>query len=276
MQRVFAWSRQRSHVAGFVCLLILAGCPPEGEPVPGETRIFDGILFQWCPPGSFSMGSPDGELGHQENESPVHVVTLTEGFWLSKYEVNQWVWEYVLGDDPDLHYPDYPMVSRTWEEVRAFINTLNTKSSHVTYRLPTEAEWEYACRAGSTTRFYWGNDPSETKIDDHAWYEENVDLNTYPVGINPVGQKKPNAWGLHDMSGNVAELCRDWFSNYSTGLVIDPTGSSTGEAHVTRGGSWINPAAECRSARRTKQVPHGRSGHVGFRLVRTELQRSES
>lgn len=276
MQRKQGWRRMQTCVVGFVCLVTLAGCPPSGDPLPGETRLFDGILFQWCPAGSFSMGSLVSESGHQSDESPVHAVTLTKGFWLSKYEVTQAQWESVMGDDPFLDgYPEYPIFARRWKDVRKFLNALNSQNSSVTYRLPTEAEWEYACRAGTKTRFYWGNDPNMTQIDGYEWYKGNVDLGAYPVGINPVGQKKPNPWGLHDMSGNVSELCRDWYSAYSAGWAIDPAGpSSAGDSRVVRGGSWFHDAVDCRSARRGTQVRYGQSGHVGFRLVRTELRRA--
>ena len=129
------------------------------------------------------------------------------------------------------------------------------------YRLPTEAEWEYACRAGTTTRFYYGDDPGYADLTNYAWYLDNSDGTTHPVG-----QKLPNPWGLYDMAGNVWEWCRDWYDLYPGGSVTDPQGPGTGSKRLIRGGSWLRPGLESRSANRVRffDVP---DGSIGFRVV---------
>lgn len=253
----------------FACvaiLLILAGCVGGNvDPIAGETRTFDGIEFQWCPSGTFAMGSPTSELGHESDEN-LHEVTLTKGFWLSKFEVTQSQWEEIMGNNPSLFSGDDRPVERVrWDDVQEFLIVLNANTTGATYRLPTEAEWEYACRAGSTTRFYWGEDTDESEIGTYAWYEGNDGYTTYPVG-----QKEPNAFGLYDMTGNVQEWCQDRHGEYPPGPVTDPTGSEVGSGRVIRGGAFSDSALLCRTANRSKTLSIVFADNLGFRLARTQ------
>ena len=248
-----------------ICSISSTGCPSGGrDPVPGATRTFDGIEFQWCPPGTFAMGGPTIESGHEDDET-LHEVTLTKGFWLSKHEITQSQWTDRIGENPSFFEgDDLPVENVTWEDVQEFLVVLNTAVSGATYRLPTEAEWEYACRSETTTRFYWGNDAAETEIDDNAWYSENC------VATQPVGELEPNAWGLLDMSGNVYEWCQDKYGVYPTNAVTDPIGSDAGNTRVVRGGSYVDAALECRTPNRDFRNPDVPIFNIGFRLLRTE------
>ena len=249
-----------------VCLVFTLGCPSGNNngPVPGETRTFDGIEFQWCPSGTYVMGSPQGEEGHDSDETQ-HQVTISHGFWLGKYEVTQSQWESVMGSNPSL-FPgaNRPVEAVSWEDVQDFIAALNTgKGGAAEYRLPTESEWEYACRAGTTSRFYWGEDSDETTIDSHAWYNGNSSAETHAVG-----EKLPNVWGLYDISGNVFEWCQDRYGPYPSGPVTDPQGPSSGILRVARGGSWAHVPSACRSAERLSAPVDVQFSDIGLRLVR--------
>ena len=204
----------------------------------GTPRVFDGIEFVWIPPGEFRMGSTSRHA--DSDEKPVTRVRLTRGFWLGKYEVTQRQWEGVMGSNPSGFNScggDCPVEGFSWNDAQEFIGKLNGRSGGRRYRLPTEAEWEYAARAGTTTDTYAGditkpsgNDPVLNRI---AWYRENSG-----GGTHPVGRKAPNAWGLHDMLGNVREWVGDWYGDYSGGTVTDPDGPRSGSVRVNRGGSW--------------------------------------
>lgn len=261
--------RFRTLVLGAVAAMVLTAlcsCPGPGEPTPGETRTFDGMEFQWCPAGSFAMGSPGMEAGAYPDET-LHEVTLSMGFWLGKCEVTQARWEAVMGVNPS-YYPgaERPVESVSWEDIQDYLLILNATTSGGTYRLPTEAEWEYACRAGTTTRYYWGNDDALTDIDAYAWYAANSNNESHPVG-----EKLPNGWGLYDMTGNVDELCQDWYGQYPEGPVTDPQGPDVGETRVARGGDWGIGARGCRCAWRDSQEnPNVGYEAVGFRLLRTQ------
>jgi formylglycine-generating enzyme required for sulfatase activity len=253
-----------------VSLLLATGCPFSNDgPVPGETRIFDGIEFQWCPPGTFMMGSPESEVGRLVDETR-HQVTISQGFWFGTYEVTQAQWAAVMGSNPSqFSGADRPVEQVSWEDVRFFITALNVGNGKRAiggpYRLPTEAEWEYAYRAGTTTRFYWGEDPTETEIPDYAWYMSYAGNVTHNAG-----EKLPNAWGLYDMSGNVYEWCQDWYAEYLAGPVTDPGGPAAGTTiRVLRGAAWLNDPASCRAASHFNGSPGSRDHAVGFRLLRT-------
>ncbi len=229
-----------------------------------------GMKFKYIKPGSFMMGSPSGESG-RDNDETRHRATLTRGYYLQTTEVTQGQWEAVMGTKPwsgekyVRDNPNCPAVYISWDDCKEFIRKLNKKEGADNYRLPTEAEWEYACRAGSTTRFSFGN--SDSLLGDYAWYCGNA----WDIGnkyAHRVGGKKPNAWGLYDMHGNVWEWCRDWKGGYS-GTVSDPTGPSSGSLRVFRGGSWGNGAGYCRSAYRGDFSPGYRYVNLGFRLART-------
>ena len=213
----------------------------------------------WIPPGEFLMGSPDGERGRDGDEGSQHRVRITKGFWMGKYEVTQKQWETVMGHNPSRFKGDgrRPVESVSWDDCQEFLKKLNSRASSPGFRLPTEAEWEYACRAGTTTRFYWG-DHSDSA---HAWYRDNSGRHPHPVG-----EKKPNAWGLYDMSGNVWEWCHDRYGNYSPKPVTDPRGPSSGSNRVLRGGSWTNYARYCRSSNRLRLTASNQYNIVGVRL----------
>ncbi len=221
---------------------------------PGErlVKTVNGVefAFRWCPAGSFQMGSESGN----SDEKPVHEVTLTRGFWLLETEVTQAQWQAVMGNNPSyFHGNNLPVECVSWEDCKEFCTKLSSQGLNVS--LPTEAQWEYACRAG-TTGAYAGN------LDEMAWYDDNSGSTTHEVG-----QKKPNAWGLYDMHGNVYEWCSDWWDSYSESPASDPTGPSSGTLRVFRGGSWNNDAQYCRSANRNGNTPTNRSRNIGFRPV---------
>jgi formylglycine-generating enzyme required for sulfatase activity len=225
------------------------------------------MRFRWIAPGTFTMGSPQAEVGRLPNEGPQHEVVLTRGFWLGETEVTQAQWRAVMGANPS-HFPgdDRPVERVSWDEVQRFLQGVNGRGGR--FRLPTEAEWEYAARAGSTGARYGA-------LDEIAWYGGNSGRQTHPVG-----QKAANAWGLRDMLGNVWEWCSDravrWQDGYSEGRAVDPRGPSTGPLRVARGGSCSLVAPRVRVALRVEFEPSfllsldpdGPSDTLGFRLVR--------
>ncbi|MEW6235804.1 MAG: formylglycine-generating enzyme family protein [Candidatus Omnitrophota bacterium] len=212
--------------------------------------------------GTFMMGSPEMEKDRMDNEGPQHQVTITKPFYMGKYEVTQEQWQAVMGNNPS-HFKgnNLPVERVSWDVCQTFIQKLN-QMGQGTFRLPTEAEWEYACRAGTTTSFYWGDDTSYTQIVEYAWYPGNADSKTHAVGL-----KKPNAWGLYDMSGNVWEWCLDRFGDYSSDAQNDPTGANKGDYRVVRGGSWNDISRLCRSANRSRSWPDVGDSIIGFRIV---------
>ena len=247
--------------------------------VPEGKKFFTnsiGMKFVYIPPGSFMMGSSSGELRHDSDETS-HRVILTRGFYIQTTEVTQGQWETVMGTRPwsgkdwVRGNTDHPAVYVSWNDCQEFIGRLNRKEGTSTYRLPTEAEWEYACRAGSTTRYSFGN--SDSVLGAYAVYKENA----WGVGekyAHRVGSKRPNAWGLYDVHGNVWEWCRDhcdWKDKVVTGTyrdgITDPV-STTGPARVIRGGSWSVSADLCMSANRYYSWPDDRASTLGFRITR--------
>jgi formylglycine-generating enzyme required for sulfatase activity len=229
-----------------------------------------GMEFVWIPPGTFMMGSPETEEGRYSREL-LHEVTLSKGFYMQTTEVTQGQWTAVMGHNPS-HFTgcglDCPVESVSWNDVQEFIRRLNENSEGEYYRLPKEAEWEYACRAGTSSRFNTGD--SESDLDRAGWYRKNSGLKTHPVGL-----KEPNDWGLYDMHGNVWEWCRDWYGAYSEYPIIDPTGPTNGALRVIRGGAWSSPAGSCRTAYRGRLDPDYRHHGLGFRLVRLPGQPGE-
>jgi len=226
----------------------------------------------WIPPGRFLMGSMPGEPGHGTDENPVTEVVLSQGYWLGRHEVTQAEWTSIMGPNPSgfQGLTNHPIERVTWNEARAYClkkTTIEREAGRLpegyVYRLPTEAEWEYACRAGTTTRYGFGDDPEGTELSAYGWFINNSDSST-----RPVGALKPNAWGLYDMHGNVWEWCQDlWQDAYPGGTVTNYTGPQEGWLRVARGGSWLYDASFCRSANRDNYGPDNRCSDIGFRVV---------
>ena len=220
-----------------------------------------GMEFVLIPAGEFDMGSPSNEMDRGSTEGPIHGVTISNEFYMSRYEVTQKQWREVMGDNALFFKGDtLPVEGVPWDEVQEFIRKLNEKEGTDKYRLPSEAEWEYACRAGTTTRYCFGD--SELKLGEYAWYYGSS-------GTHPVGKKKPNSWGLYDMHGNVWEWVQDvWHGDYngapSDGSVWEDDSSLF---RVSRGGSWLNNALDCRSAIRVRYTSGSRIYSLGFRLL---------
>jgi formylglycine-generating enzyme required for sulfatase activity len=225
-----------------------------------------------CPAGIFTMGSPAGEPGRSANEAQ-HQVTISKPFWLGKTEVTQGQWQAVMGNHlSQFKGVNLPVEKVSWDDAVSFCKklteraqTMDTLLDGYEYRLPTEAEWEYACRAGST-----GPYAGTGRLYDMGWHggSNGNSGNTTHV----VGTKQPNAWGLVDMHGNVFEWCQDWYGDYPTGAVTDPTGPVTGDVHtasrrVRRGGCWPDGACECRAAHRDSTTPDSKTSLVGFRVA---------
>ncbi|MBN2381664.1 formylglycine-generating enzyme family protein [bacterium] len=231
-----------------------------------------GMKFVRISPGSFLMGSPTNEPGAKENEE-LHPYSITKPFYMQITEVTQRQWEMVMGQNPaffqDLCGPDCPIEKVSWFEAQEFVEILNQKypHPHLVYRLPYEAEWEYAARAGTQKALYNGDllNPynQDFKLDKIAWYWDNSNKRPHPVA-----QKEPNAWGLFDMLGNVWEWCQEWYDvRYIYGLIDNVEEPSGDKLRVVRGGGWYSFAWRNRCASRDGAEPHLQNGDVGFRLV---------
>ncbi|MBU1171473.1 MAG: SUMF1/EgtB/PvdO family nonheme iron enzyme [Proteobacteria bacterium] len=220
--------------------------------------------FIFISPRTYIMGSPRDEVGRWASEVQ-HKVKLTQGFYLQTTEVTQDQWRDVMGDNPSIFSrcgSDCPVENVFWGDVMEFIDRLNKREGTKAYRLPTEAEWEFACRAGSPLTGAYGNDTD--KLGDFAWFKNNSEDSPHPVA-----QLKPNAWGLFDMHGNVSEWCSDWRGPYPDHDVTDPRGPYSGKFRVARGGNWFYPARSSRSADRNENLPGDRSEYLGFRVAKT-------
>jgi formylglycine-generating enzyme required for sulfatase activity len=230
-----------------------------------------GMEFVFIPNGEFDMGSPSNEKDRYSHERPVHRVKISKAFYMGKYEVTQKQWREVMGSNPSYFNGDnLPVETVSWDDVQKFIKKLNEREGTNKYRLPSEAEWEYAARAGTTTRYSFGDD--ESKLGDYAWYHANSGNKSHEVG-----QKMPNPWGLYDMHGNVWEWVQDkWHDNYKGA----PTNGSAWESgssskRISRGGGWFSRAWLLCSADRTsnndpscRRDPSDRDDDLGFRLLR--------
>ena len=238
---------------------------PSAEPAKAVVSVVNSIGMRFVPisAGTFTMG--EGQTAHK--------VTLTQAFELGQHEVTQEQYEKVMGKNPSKFKGKQknPVEMVIWNDAVEFCRKLSDlpgeKSTGYVYRLPTEAEWEYACRAGTTTAYSFGDSIGELR--DYAWYHQNS--GGFSRTTHPVGQKKPNAWGLHDMHGNVFEWCQDWYGDYPSGSVTDPTGPSSGSQRVLRGGSW-NDITFCLSAIRFGPAPDYRNNRLGFRVVRSSIK----
>jgi formylglycine-generating enzyme required for sulfatase activity len=240
--------------------------------------------FVYIRPGKFIMGSPFTEVGRENDEGPQREVTISRGFYLGKYELTQGQWQAVMGTTPwdgsisprisvYLGYPavifvqrdaDNPAVYVSWDDAQALIARLNAAAGDSLYRLPTEAEWEYACRAGTTTRWSSGNDESPLK--DYAWYSASILPNEWYA--HRVGTKKANPWGLYDMHGNVWEWVQDRYGAFPSNPQTDPLGPASGPSRVGRGGDFSRSASYTRSAYRVSYSPSSRYPNLGLRLLR--------
>ena len=243
----------------FALSLCLTGCA--GKQAQNFTS-HQGMEFVQIPAGSFMMGCSEGDGECSDQENPRHQVTISKPFYMGKYEVTQEEWEKVMGNNPSqFKGPKRPVENVSWDDVQEFLGKLNQSApSGKKYRLPTEAEWAYAARAGSTTKYSFGGDAA--KLGDYAWFEGNSGKQTHPVG-----QKLPNAWDLYDMHGNVFEWVQDWFGKYGSSPETDPTGPVSGSSRAIRGGSWFIGADRCRSAYRSSLTSDSRRDRVGFRVV---------
>jgi len=239
---------------------------------PGKLKNSIGMEFASIPAGKFLMGSPATEEGRDQNENQ-HEVTLTQGFRMGVHEVTQAQYEQVMGKNPSAFKgATLPVERVSYDDALEFCQKLSDlpaeKAAGRKYRLPTEAEWEYACRAGTSTPFHFGNELNGTQANCNG----NAPYGTTPKGpylrkTSSVGSYPANAWGLHDMHGNVMEWCQDWYGDYPKYLNKDPKGSSNGERRVLRGGSWGYGASYCRAGMRDWDAPGYRSSSCGFRLL---------
>lgn len=238
--------------------------------------------FRWIVPGTFTMGSPENEVEiiekydnaiqlnvRYENETQ-HIVTLTQGFWLADSACTQALWQAAMGSNPayfqDL--PDHPVEQVSWDDVQQFIQAINTQFPDLQARLPTEAEWEYACRVGTTTPFSFGEVITSVQVNCYGEYPYMGNLNgLYRDKTVPVKSLPPNPWGLYEMHGNILEWCEDWYDIYSESAVVDPIGPTFGKYRVLRGGSWGAPSWKARSGARGRGPSDKSHNGVGFRLA---------
>jgi formylglycine-generating enzyme required for sulfatase activity len=251
------------------------GFSKEPKQLPKElTFDLGGVKLEmvFIPAGEFIMGSPDSDSAAFPWEKPQHRVRITKPFFMGKYLVTQEQWKSVMGNNPSQFKGlKNPVETVSWDDCQEFLVKLNGKfgTGREEFQLPTEAQWEYACRAGSTTRYYFGNET--LGLSEYAWYRGNSGWKTQPVGEN-----KPNAWGLYDTHGNVWEWCSDWYDDrYNAGSPTDdPPGPSRGSDRVSRGGGWSDAALDCRSAFRYGHQPDHRGGNLGFRVARVSVEQT--
>jgi formylglycine-generating enzyme required for sulfatase activity len=279
MQHPKNWLSSLALITALVPAFLVVLCSPVSQSFARDevsstplTYLIPSINYKmvYIPPGTFMMGSPLSERGRYDDESQ-HQVTLTKGFYIGVTEVTQGQWKRIMGNNPS-HFKKCgdacPVEQVSWNDCQEFILRLNTQEKTRRYRLFSEAEWEYACRATSQSAFANGDitekdcgyDPNLDKI---GWYCGNSGEKTHPVT-----QKNPNAWGLHDMHGNVWEWCHDWHGEYPSIRVTDPKGPLSGLRRIYRGGGWNLSARRCRSAFRDSYSPNVRYKLLGFRLVR--------
>jgi formylglycine-generating enzyme required for sulfatase activity len=271
-RRNLAMNRSLSFFSVVLVLFqLLALLHPARAQAPKEITNSIGMKLVLIPKGTFMMGSPESEQGRNENENQ-HEVTISKDYYLGVYEVTQAQYEKVIGKNPSLYQgaivgnenADLPVENVSWHDAVEFCKKLSDlpeeKKAGRVYRLPTEAQWEYACRAGSKTAYSF--DDEEGLLPEYGWFSSNSSDRTHTVGL-----LDPNAWGLYDMHGNVWEWCSDRHGEYPKSAVSDPSGPKVGSIRVIRGGCWINGAANCRSAFRGRITSDVRDFHLGFRLA---------
>ncbi|HUJ10863.1 MAG TPA: formylglycine-generating enzyme family protein [Verrucomicrobiae bacterium] len=246
-------------IASVLSLLLtldaLVGCGKPQSNLKNEfaTDLGNGVTMELVliRSGSFTMGANRSTTGV---ERPAHKVTITKPFYLGKYEVTQEQWQQIMGSNPSqFKGTKNPVEQVTWNECQAFLAKLKARAAGTEFCLPSEAQWEYACRAGSTGEYCYGN--GVASLGDYAWYSGNSGGTTHPVG-----EKQPNAWGLYDMHGNVEEWCADWYGDryYADSPRRDPAGPASGQWRISRGGSWGNEAIFVNSAFRLYDKPDSR------------------
>jgi formylglycine-generating enzyme required for sulfatase activity len=243
-------------------MLVFSSGPVTADELANTYTNSIGMKFVLIPAGSFMMGADKNFEDASDEELPRHQVRISKPFYLGVYEVTQKDWAAVMGNNPSkFKGEDNPVETVSWDDAQAFVARLNQKEGHSRYRLPSEAEWEYAARAGSTSAYYFGD--NESQLGDYAWYEDNSGQEAHPVG-----QKRPNAWGLYDMIGNVWEWAQDRYgSYYANSPSADPIGPFLGDSRINRGGGWNRGARLCRSASRVGYDPARRNEDRGFRLA---------
>jgi formylglycine-generating enzyme len=224
---------------------------------------------RWIPPGNFYMGSPPSEKQRHDSETQ-HQVTLTQGFWLADTACTQALWKAVMGDNPAYftENENNPVEQVSWDDVQHFIKQLNSLMPGLGAQLPTEAQWEYACRAGTITPFSFGEiiSPELVNYDGNTPYADGEKAGCREKTV-AVKSLPANPWGLYEMHGNVWEWCSDWYDDYPATPVTDPIGSDTGSSRILRGGSWSNQAWRTRSANRGWYAPVNRDNYIGFRFA---------
>ena len=240
---------------------------PEGQPLTIESI---GMDMAWIPAGKFIMGSPRSENGHQLGEETMHQVIISRGFWMGTLEVTQEQYQKLMGENPSFWNSDPKMAVNKvdWHQAMEFCEILTDQEQNYgkipkswKFILPTESQWEYACRAGSTTVFHYGNE-RET-LSQYAWFSENSQQR-----VKPVGLKKPNKWGLYDIHGNVGEWCFDWYGKkYPPDGSVDPITQKASDFKVFRGGTYADPADRCRAAYRNRNTPETQNPWIGFRVI---------
>jgi formylglycine-generating enzyme required for sulfatase activity len=268
---------KKPHLVFTIVLVIAvgAGCcsftPKTTAPhTKVKTHRFNGIEFVWIPPGTFDMGSPDAQPGRGADEGPVHAVTIDQGFWISRREISQKEYALVMNERPSaVQRDEMPVTNVSWLDAMAFCAKLSADSG-AAYSLPSEAQWEYAARAGGSGAYHFGNDP--ILLDIYDWYAVNAPNKEVQYG----GQRAPNRWGVYDVHGNLSEWCYDVYREdaYTRCSASACEAQAEAVARVVRGGSVKSKADECRVAARAQAAPEAKSPTLGFRIVRDKLPTS--
>ncbi len=256
----------------YLCFTVVANNPNGLQTLSVKTILLPGgipLRFVKIQSGAFYMGSNLNEDGNTPDEAPKHLVTISKAFYIGQFEVTQSQWQAVMGNNPSvfrdsINSGNLPVEMVSWDDCQKFLEKLNSLVIGF-FRLPTEAEWEYACRAGSQTRYSHGNDLDFSMLSDYAWFYSRAEGKSHTVG-----QKKPNAWNLYDMHGNVWEWCSDWYDSYSGESRIDPQGALAGDGKIIRGGSWFNEPQSLFCANRHRHPTDSRQTNIGLRLILVE------